>query len=703
MEFRYQFQKYSVLYFYKIKKVGGSRNFDTLTNRYLQDITLLEKKPYFKYVLKIKHIPSQYPQTYKYIEDLFLEFARNNPDLLYHYGDNPEKKAEENGGTELYDFKTNKKEIIDKFIHDLRINKRIVLEYYTQTEIELLNQEFHAKYNKWYKKQKQKEKEEQENLYFDEEHLEYIDIDDIDPYEDRDYQKEYIEEGYNELIENYRCLIELATGGGKTRITYKIIKKLLKKIKLDLIVIFSPRILLNIQNTNKKYTKDYNVFNWNTDKNFDKWLNDKSKKQKIVVLCNNSSNKLYETIKDKNLKLLTWFDEAHYKWDFKNKTEYTESDNFWLLENNGYKVFTTATPSDTMIDNKIYGKHIIKITARELINQRYLAYIETASFNIDANKYNFIYAIQNTYNTRNKNKGLSYHKDQKNCKSLYNKFKIAFDNGETDIKPFLFIDNRENNSKIKDSEEEKFRKYEGRSIMIVCQKVSFGYDNKDIDFIVFADGKFSQADIKQCIGRGLRPDLLGNKGKNSKKTLTILLPIYIDNIDNEDIENKGYKNITEIIRSLVCDYECSFEEILLTFNSNNQKENIPGKDYDGDNHQTELIEILCNKLSQQLNVKDVFKLLKNKEIYNIKDYNQLRKTLIHLKKNPQDYKGFKWKNVVDPMGKKYYINEKECKKAIDKILNNCADDEYEDMSSKTCLELNEYDNKIPPYELDFYY
>lgn len=700
------FQKYSTLYFYKNGKVGGSTNFDTLASRYISDITLEKRKPHFKYVLKIKHIPIQYWRHYKFVENKFLEFSRLFSNLLYHYGDNPEKK--EDGGTELYQFKQDKKFIIDKFIDYMKNKYRVFLEYYSEPEIELLNQEFHNRYHNWKKSRKEKEKNDEVNIYFDENNLEYIDIDniqefnDINDYKDRPYQVEYIEEGLKELIENYRCLIELATGGGKTRIFYKILQKFLEYIKIDLVVVFSPRIVLNIQNTSDKYAKYYDVFNWNNNNNFEKWLNTRSMKQKLVVLCNNSANNLYERIKNKNLKTLTWFDEAHYFWDITKKDINKEFINYWLYNGN-YKIFSTATPSDDMINHQVYGNHIKKITARELINLRYLSDINTVSFNIHADNYNLIYAINQTFYEHGKFKGLSYHKDQKNCKSLYEKFKEAYIQGKTDIKPFLYIDNRDIPIKIKDKQEKKFREYNGKSIMIVCQKVSFGYDNKDIDFIVFSDGKFSEADIKQCIGRGLRPDLLGDYGTNKYKSLTILLPIYIENINNE-IEEKGYKNIIEIIKSLVTEYECCLEDIILNFSSSsNEDHNDHGKEYEGEKRKTELIETLCSKFGQ-MNTKKLINLLIEKKIYTIQDYKHLRTLLPYIKQNPQDYKDFKWNKVIDPFGKKYYTNLKECEKSRNNIIQNCDENEYEIIEAMKYKELRKYDNKIPPYDdLKYYF
>ena len=59
-----------------------------------------------------------------------------------------------------------------------------------------------------------------------------------------------------------------------------------------------------------------------------------------------------------------------------------------------------------------------------------------------------------------------------------------------------------------------------------------GYDFNKLDFMCLSDPKLSIKDIKQCIGRGLRPDELGQYGSNKEKILIVSLPVYID--DNGD-------------------------------------------------------------------------------------------------------------------------------------------------------------------------
>ena len=49
---------------------------------------------------------------------------------------------------------------------------------------------------------------------------------------------------------------------------------------------------------------------------------------------------------------------------------------------------------------------------------------------------------------------------------------------------------------------------------------------KKLDFICFSDPKFSIKDIKQCIGRGIRPDGLGPYGSNKENIKCIITCLY---------------------------------------------------------------------------------------------------------------------------------------------------------------------------------
>ena len=87
-------------------------------------------------------------------------------------------------------------------------------------------------------------------------------------------------------------------------------------------------------------------------------------------------------------------------------------------------------------------------------------------------------------------------------------------------------------------------------------------------------------DIKQCIGRGIRPDELGVNGSNKEKILNVSLPVYID-----DNGNNKYEKIIEVLKYLLYDIEIPFEEIEFKnrYTPNFKEVQHKSNDYDGIN------------------------------------------------------------------------------------------------------------------------
>jgi hypothetical protein len=91
----------------------------------------------------------------------------------------------------------------------------------------------------------------------------------------RDYQIKIINDGYELLKLNNKLYLELATGAGKSLISYKLINLL----KPSNIIIFTPRIDICQQNRKEEYIK-------NLDYNYDN----------LICMCIQSFNKIYEII-----------------------------------------------------------------------------------------------------------------------------------------------------------------------------------------------------------------------------------------------------------------------------------------------------------------------------------------------------------------------------------------------------------------------
>jgi len=386
---------------------------------------------------------------------------------------------------------------------------------------------------------------------------------------ERDYQRDIIEHGSNELLTENKIYIELPTGGGKSYIVYN----LFETLKSDFIVIISPRKIVNSQNISQKYlqilTDNYKTFNYSLDTNFDEFL--KLPNKKIVICCTKSVSKIYEKLITYDVNnITTWFDEAH--WGVEEWVHTMSSDDileFWLLNNTRmkYRIFTSASPDKPIVlaNERIFGKLYAPIKVKELINLHWLAPIKPYVYSENKTNVDNIKFIINDFNERNRKYGFSLHNKQKNAFNLFYKHYIQYINNDTRIKPFLLVSDNftiEKEPRL----DEIYLDYDYRNISIyektinsigyVVAKYSMGYDFKKLDFIYLSDPKLSIQDIKQCIGRGIRPDELGDNGENKDKELVISLPVYID----ESGDNK-YEKIIEVLKYLLYDVEIAFEDI----------------------------------------------------------------------------------------------------------------------------------------------
>lgn len=128
----------------------------------------------------------------------------------------------------------------------------------------------------------------------------------------RPYQSTIINYSTIKLKEEHRIYIELATGGGKSVISYN----LFSNIDADTILIFSPRKIINVQNIKSQYLDllnyKYDVYNFsNNTISFNDFI--KLSNKKLMIACTQSSDKVYEYIVRYNIKNITiWFDEAHW-------------------------------------------------------------------------------------------------------------------------------------------------------------------------------------------------------------------------------------------------------------------------------------------------------------------------------------------------------------------------------------------------------
>ena len=499
---------------------------------------------------------------------------------------------------------------------------------------------------------------------------------------ERDYQRTIINFSKIELLSKNKLYIELPTGGGKSYIVYS----LFKYLKSEFIIIVSPRKIVNSQNISQKYLQilkdNYITFNFSSDTNLDEYLRLSNKK--IIICCTQSINKIYEKILLISVTNITvWFDEAH--WGIEDWND-TLSDNinsqFWLLDNNyiKYRIFTSASPNKTIIlqNENIFGKLYYPIKVKELIDLNWLSKIKPYIYSeIIKNVDNINYIICD-FNERNRKFGFSFHNKQKNAFNLFYKHYIQYKSNKTHIKPFLLVSDNftnEKESKLKEIELKynyrDIKTYETTicSIGYVVAKYSMGYDFNKLDFMCLSDPKLSIKDIKQCIGRGIRPDGLGQYGSNKEKILNISLPMYID----ENDENK-YEKIIEVLKYLLYDIEIPFEEIEFKNRSTVNKEvNHKLNEYDGINNiksmLLNLLELENRRTTLTTTYEKARKIIADKNIKSKEAYYELCERDNRLSKEPEILFKERFTNWIEYLSiERIYYDLETCKNKVDEYL-----------------------------------
>jgi len=563
--------------------------------------------------------------------------------------------------------------------------------------------------------------EDEDNIYeYDEGNSIKQNIDDVNYKQNdiRDYQEIIINETLLNINRDNRAYISLATGGGKSFVSYTIIDELLKDIKSTLIIL-TPRINICSQNIKGKYLKllsnNYNIYNKD---NLDKINKDNNN---IICCCINSYKKIVKIIVNANLdNVLIWFDEAHYgieNWvinsnDFK---DFLLNDNKFIK----YRLFTSASPDKDFVSkyNRIFGEFINPIKINYLMDDDWLCKIDTYIYKEEINE-----DITDIDNVKfiidkfgNKNIGLCFCNSCDNALNLFKYHLELYEKNKDIPKPFLLLNSNKideyienKNISIKNSNLFSIEGYEEEGdftrIGYIVKMYSMGYDNHKIDFIYFKDPKMSHKDIIQSIGRGLRPDGLKENGKNLNKRTNIIIPVYINDKDNA----KNYDKIKEVIKYLILDIEINFKDIKIINKKKNNKFNEKIDDIKKDNEfiediQTILYEIQNKNMTEQMIIRQLR--------YN--DINNHKKYLNYIKENPklnfpekifEKFPSFNFNNTYKNNSSPYYSRE-ECIKMI-KIYEEdlIFEDEMDKEDNNDLLEfLIKKDKKIPNECLWFYY
>lgn len=538
-------------------------------------------------------------------------------------------------------------------------------------------------------------------------------------YSNREYQNDIIKNLLDIFRVDRKIYLELATGAGKSFITFEVIKELKPKI----VICFSPRAKINRQNLDRKYLNQLNntyypiSFNNNINK---KYLNDILKDKKILITCCvQSFYNLYLVIKEFD-DIFVWYDEAHWgieeSW-LNNKNEAIE---FWLYNKKiKYKFFTSASPNHNIVRENfnIFGELYQPIKIKELINQKWLCNINPYIFeNKEKDNINLINYTLDNFKKLNKTWGLSFHNKDLNAFTMFKLHLEAYNKNCTIIKPFLIVGDNKYYKELKidvtntyDFSNLKIFEDTKYSIAYVVKKVDMGYDFPKLDFIIFCDPKISYKDIIQCIGRGCRPDCLDNNGRNKDKILSVLLPVFINDLQ----EKNDYKNIINVLRYLIENIGLDIVKCIVNKNRKNLtlKNTTNDIDYSGNE---EISAMLLDLLGFKIKTDKLNELLIENKIKNDSEYLDFVINNKHLKLNVNvyDYEGFKWKPIVDPNSTIYYSTYDECNVAVKNIINYINKkypvEKVEEITSlfeeNGWIEYNKFDKKIPPFiKLKNYY
>ena len=537
----------------------------------------------------------------------------------------------------------------------------------------------------------------------------------------RTYQQELIDK-IIQHIKN-RCYLELPTGGGKSVIVYNVINI----IKPKIVIIFSPRKIINKQNISKKYLDilelNYRVIDDTND------ITDiiDITENTIIVSCVQSYKKIYNAITKYNLtNIFIWFDEAH--WSLEGWVGDTDKHKEFLLKDEQHicwRLFTSASPDENIIreHSQIYGKLINDVSVRQLIDDNYLCSINPYIFSTKNDNPDILDYVLTNFEENKKSCGMSFHNNCDNAYLLFIKHYNHYIKGLTTIHPFLLISEYKGvnldviDAKILNYNYRDIKTFEKKenSIGYVVSQYSMGYDFNFIDIIFISDPKLSLKDIIQTIGRGMRPDMLGANGTNLYKVLHIYLPTYLE--DDEDKKNK-YKKIVEVLKYLLRHIKLTFDDIKFGRKKPKKDDDIYDEDantedvcdiYKGDEEvKAKLLDIIRTENKALWNTKKVLKHLSMYDIHNSQDYEHYSNKYIHLglPEAPalftnSTFKGFAWYNTYKE-GECPYYNRIDCIKAVKKYIDR--DEYYEIDDEDFKIEyLNKYDNRIPNTNLWRFY
>ena len=257
-----------------------------------------------------------------------------------------------------------------------------------------------------------------------------------------------------------------------------------------------------------------------------------------------------------------------------------------------------------------------------------------------------------------------------------------------------------------------FNNENNNAIAYIVGMYNMGYDNPKIDFLSFGDPKISNKDIIQSIGRGIRSDCFDIDGKNLKKKNDIIIPIYNNEIDDDNYIKK-FSKIKEILQYLIYDCGLDINDFNIKKNKDQSNLNINFNYSSIDLAENKIIADIINwniqPKKEKWNILTITNHLMNIKIHNYSSYNhyisldnnkELNLPLELFKEFPKFNFNDTYLNNSSP-----YYNRDDCIIAIKYLENDLIDNE--DIDKNNNIELFEFlnnnDKKIPNECLWYYY
>jgi hypothetical protein len=284
---------------------------------------------------------------------------------------------------------------------------------------------------------------------------------------------------------------------------------------------------------------------------------------------------------------------------------------------------------------------------------------------------------------------------------------MLLDNNYFDI-PDLYYSNYHSEMKPKDQKEiiNNFEKAKfGIITCVYC--LGEGYDNHNIDGVVFAENMTSNIRIVQSALRASRK----NKNDINKKT-KIILPILNRDDWLENNENPDLKKVREVIYQMGLEDETITQKIKV-FRIEIEKQKQKQKPKPREKEEREIIDEFGeydDELTQKLRLKTIKrtalattyekarKIIADKNIKSKESYYELCERDNRLSKEPEIVFKGQFTNWIEYLSiERVYYDLETCKNKVGEYLSNETDIDFEFTNITKTLKI--LDDMFPPYEL----